>query len=412
MRKPTSTLPIVWSDTNKAYAAYLGKAEIASILIIKLDHIGDFLLAMDAFFVLRKAFSSAHITLACGPWNVALATALGIFDRIEKIEFFNSRADAPHIAPRLEALGSLGQLNFDLAIDLRVDPDTRVLLDHIRAVYKCGYSSHTCTQPMTFALPRPNVAQLDNLAINQRLMMLSLAHNVVDFFRPDAELGALLQQKFLIPPDLAFPCADDQPLVSLVTSSGRAAKNWPIENFTQLACWLCNEMGVRVILLGGKDDEASATAISDKCASPNLRSAVGLTSIGEAMSIIASSSLYIGNDTGLTHAAARMNVPTIALYSSIDPTAVFAPFGRDVTIISAPTDCAPCHILRSEQCTQNRKCVLSIDFEFVRSVVRRKLLWSPGKAKYGGLDVSDTKRLKPLEDANADTSRDAPHRAA
>jgi hypothetical protein len=48
-------------------------------------------------------------------------------------------------------------------------------------------------------------------------------------------------------------------------------------------------------------------------------------------------------DSGLTH---DLNIPMVASYSGTDPTVDFAPFGMDVTIIKAPVECSPCHILR------------------------------------------------------------------
>ena len=43
---------------------------IKSICAIKLDHIGDFVMAMPAFQALRSEFPSASIDLLCGRWNV------------------------------------------------------------------------------------------------------------------------------------------------------------------------------------------------------------------------------------------------------------------------------------------------------------------------------------------------------
>ena len=61
------------------------------ILLLKLDHIGDLVLAMRAMLRIRKAWPDAHITLVCGPWNVALARQLGLFDRIIAYRFLFRR---------------------------------------------------------------------------------------------------------------------------------------------------------------------------------------------------------------------------------------------------------------------------------------------------------------------------------
>jgi ADP-heptose:LPS heptosyltransferase len=46
--------------------------------------------------------------------------------------------------------------------------------------------------------------------------------------------------------------------------------------------------------------------------------------------------LYIGNDSGITHLAAAVGVPVIALFGPTDP-ALWAPLGADVRVIAAET---------------------------------------------------------------------------
>jgi uncharacterized protein DUF4214 len=116
--------PCIWA--GEKYRAYTNEIEIESILIVKLDHIGDFILALDSFAALRRAFPSAKLTLLCGPWNASLARSLGIFERVATLDFFAPTADAerPNFSPQM--IGDIAETPFDLAIDLRVDADTRV----------------------------------------------------------------------------------------------------------------------------------------------------------------------------------------------------------------------------------------------------------------------------------------------
>src|SRR5215471_9779636 len=50
------------------------------LLVLKLDHYGDFLIGLPALKKLRRAFPTDHITLVCGSWNVALAKELQVAD--------------------------------------------------------------------------------------------------------------------------------------------------------------------------------------------------------------------------------------------------------------------------------------------------------------------------------------------
>jgi hypothetical protein len=116
---------------------------VTRLLVLKLDHRGDFLLAQKAFRMLRGAFPEADITLCCGPWNSHAAAKLKVFDEIIEFDYFKEN---PHAAcsgePATDAeellRDRLGSLSFDAAIDYRVQSDTRHLLKAARADFKIG----------------------------------------------------------------------------------------------------------------------------------------------------------------------------------------------------------------------------------------------------------------------------------
>ena len=124
----------------KRYNDYTNEIEIESILVVKLDHIGDFILALDLFAALRRAFPSAKLTLLCGPGTLRWR-AQREFSNVSRRWIFSLRPPmrSGRIFPAND--GEIAETPFDLAIDLRVDPETRVVLDHLSAKYKCGYVS-------------------------------------------------------------------------------------------------------------------------------------------------------------------------------------------------------------------------------------------------------------------------------
>ena len=79
-----------------------------------------------------------------------------------------------------------------------------------------------------------------------------------------------------------------------------------------------------MVLLGTKSDAADMSPIASACESADVKSAIGQTSLLEAISIIGAADLHIGNDSGLTHVAARMDVPTVAIYSGVAQTELWA----------------------------------------------------------------------------------------
>jgi hypothetical protein len=98
--------------------------------------------------------------------------------------------------------------------------------------------------------------------------------------------------------------------------SGSARKNWPLERFRGLAAQLERVMPVR--WCAGEDD-------------PALPGAVSIRDLYELACWLAKARLYIGNDSGITHLAAAVGTPVLALFGPTDPN-VWAPRGPNVRV--------------------------------------------------------------------------------
>jgi hypothetical protein len=98
--------------------------------------------------------------------------------------------------------------------------------------------------------------------------------------------------------------------------SGSARKNWPLAKFRALARNLERIMPVR--WCAGPDD-------------PPLEASVRIGDLYELACWLAGARLYIGNDSGITHLAAAVGAPVLALFGPTDP-AVWAPRGANVRV--------------------------------------------------------------------------------
>jgi len=136
------------SDVKEPYRVIRSaKADIRSVLVLKLDHRGDFAMATDAFESIRRHYPGAHLVLACGPWNTMDALALELFDEVLPFALFPENASlkqapfstAQEAETAFAAL--LGDRHFDLALDLRWDEDSRFLLETVNAPYRAGFGT-------------------------------------------------------------------------------------------------------------------------------------------------------------------------------------------------------------------------------------------------------------------------------
>jgi ADP-heptose:LPS heptosyltransferase len=98
--------------------------------------------------------------------------------------------------------------------------------------------------------------------------------------------------------------------------SGSRRKDWPLERFRAVARGL--ERVMRVEWCRGPED-------------PALAGAVVIEDLYELAGHLARASLYVGNDSGITHLAAAVGTPVLALFGPTDPE-VWGPRGEHVRI--------------------------------------------------------------------------------
>jgi hypothetical protein len=97
--------------------------------------------------------------------------------------------------------------------------------------------------------------------------------------------------------------------------ASNVAKRWPLDNFLALAEKL--EHRCRVQFCRGPEE--------------SLERAFYVENLYELGTWLATATVYIGNDSGITHLAAAVGTPVVALFGPTDPT-VWAPRGESVTV--------------------------------------------------------------------------------
>ncbi len=163
-----------------------------SILLLKLDHIGDFIISIDAFRIIRETWPKAHITLVCGPWNKGLAERTRLFDRIVPCHFF-TEAGADYSREALAEQGlnaylALGLGEYDIAVDLRYYGDSRILLHHTKAKVRAGYVG----DGVELDLSLPEIPETE-MKLHVGARAVALASAVAWTFGPSAQAGRSAQ---------------------------------------------------------------------------------------------------------------------------------------------------------------------------------------------------------------------------
>ncbi len=127
--------------------------------------------------------------------------------------------------------------------------------------------------------------------------------------------------------------ADGSPFLCLHPGSGSARKNWPKEAFLEVADGAFHRWRLPSTVLIGPAEQGQR-AFWSEAGGPSLSVKEGLP-ILEVARMLRRAALYVGNDSGITHLAAAVGVPVVALFGPTDPVR-WAPRGRDVEILVQP----------------------------------------------------------------------------
>jgi ADP-heptose:LPS heptosyltransferase len=167
-------------------------------------------------------------------------------------------------------------------------------------------------------------------------------------------------------------------VLALAPGSGAREKNWPVEAFAAVAEWWRNQGAEPLVVLGPAEEERRGFEVL-------LRSfkAVRNLSLGNLAAVISRSDIYLGNDSGISHLAAALGIPTAALFG---PSNVkkWRPRGERVLVIRRNLECSPCVAMVMKNCP-HRSCLSALDA--VKVIRQLQSLASAGRLdKVGGRD--------------------------
>ncbi len=326
-----------------------------SVLIIVTRRIGDVLLSTPLLRSVKRA------------WPEAAVDAL-VFEGTQGV--LAADPDLRRVLTVPERPGLLGHLAFLLGIlrryDVALSPlhgDRPTLYAYLAGCWRAGLLNDTPKERWKQALLH-RWAPFDDRDTHTVLMNLALAElagieprrEVVVSWRAEdaARIGALLGDSA-------------PPLAMLHPHPKFNYKMWHRAGWIEAAAWLAAR-GYRIALTGGPDPaEIAYVADLARDMPAGTMNLAGQLSLGETAALLARAAVFLGPDTAVTHMAAALGVPTVALYGPTDPVK-WGPWPKDhaaaanpwrrlgsqsvgrVRLVQGDAPCAPCHL---EGCERN-----------------------------------------------------------
>lgn len=133
--------------------------------------------------------------------------------------------------------------------------------------------------------------------------------------------------------------AGQGPILGVGPAANWIGKTWPAERFIEIVKWLTAPDGLmpdaRVAVFAAPGEEAQAHPVLESVPDTRRIDGIAKGSPGEVAAAIARCDLFIGNDSGLMHAAAASGVKTVGLFGPSYPH-LYSPWGAHCIYAQTP----------------------------------------------------------------------------
>ena len=229
-------------------------------------------------------------------------------------------------------LKQLRGAKYDLIVDVQGEFKSALaalLARGLRAGY-VGKDVHEWGAHLTYA--RRHRAAKGQHSLRRMRQLLS---SVLDYDYDPHDIDYGIDRSRLPDIDLTLP----QPYLVFIHSTSWAAKNWPVDHWRRLIA-ASRDAGYNIVLPWGSENERKkseelAVDYAGVIVLPPM-------SILQKASIIGGAAGTVGLDTGLSHIAAALGVPSVTVYGPTDPALVGA-LGENQVHVVPEFRCLYCH---------------------------------------------------------------------
>jgi len=323
-----------------------------TIFVVHPGALGDGLLALPAIRALRTSFRSHQVGLVAGAEVGRLFRACGEVDAVFSLEagaLAGLLAGAPWVDPTVrEWLGRC-----DLAVCWMADPEGRL--------------SSTLQGLGVGRLIVRSLASSGSEAVHQEDRFLETTRDVAPVERVGGSLHlpapVIAEGRARLAAVAPF---SHHPLVALHPGSGSRHK-CVAPALLAAAITRFQADDVVPVLVGGPADDHMIAEVAEACASrPVILQREDLLPMA---GLLTHANLFVGHDSGLTHLAAALRVPTVALFGPTESRR-WAPRGPHVTVLTGEP--CRCHGWNAVQACREKPC-LQIQAEQLAVVCERLL---------------------------------------
>lgn len=277
---------------------------VMNILFITSTRLGDAILSTGLLQHLFETQPEAKVVVACGPLPQSIFEG---FPNVVRIIPMKKEKNHGHWVKLVkETYG----IKWDQIIDLRNSAVSRLLRGKQKFIFG-GYIDKTAHK------------------VEQNAAVMKLATPPA----PTLHFTAT-QEAFA---DALMP--RDKTIIGVGPSANWIGKTWPANRFIEVIQWLIGEdgpfSGASVAVYAAPGEEDQAKPVLDSVPKMQQIDGIAKGSPGEVAAALSRCQFYIGNDSGLMHAAAAARVPTVGLFGPSYPH-LYRPWGKHCIYAQTP----------------------------------------------------------------------------
>lgn len=324
-----------------------GQGGSGRVAVIRLDHIGDVIMASSVLKPLKKALPAARIDMIVPSWAFDAVKAspdinnVIVFDAV----WFDRRRKGGVLA-ELKCTFALARLmakgKYDTIVDLRGD------FRHILAMWMSGAKtriSYGITGGgflLSHEVPYPQIAhEIDrDMELVSVLGASSAGAQVELYVLPASERKA---ERLLEETGVTGPYA----VVHM--SPGFKAKAWNTEGFFAVSGYLSGSKGLTCVFVGGDDDADTVKKVVMRMGG-DAYDLCGKTDLETLAALIRNASFFVGVDSAPAHIASAFKVPGVVLFSGMNDPDEWAPRGESLRVLCPGIDKDLSHLTPREVC--------------------------------------------------------------
>jgi lipopolysaccharide heptosyltransferase II len=379
------TGPLLYGGVRTA-ASDISIQDAGSILVVRLDYLGDLVLMSPFLRELRRLNPNAWITLVVDPRFVNLVELCPF---INEVLAFETRRRFGKLELHVRALRlarqHLWQRQFDLALLPCWD------IDYFHSAFVAYFSGALCRvgySENVIPLKQQHNRDLDILftrTLDDRTSKHEAERNL-DFL---GEVGGMIADDRL---ELWLSDEDRETaraaltsrgvtgndlLVGIAPGAGHPKRVWPLCRFIDLGRFLQQECGARLLIFGGPEDRERALQLQENLGTSAV-SFAGEMTLRQTGALLEHVPLVVSNDSGPMHLAAAGGAAVLEISchpTSGDPLHLnspvrFHPWVEEYTVLQPPQAAEPC----TGGCEWHEAhCILGVSVEVAQEAARTLL---------------------------------------